>query len=78
LKLEWRVTVVYFDDGCARAEGVAVFSVLARLLKHTWAYTNNDRKAIEAWDEFIPVIDVNRDFVLVHYLQEKEPKNAGL
>jgi hypothetical protein len=24
------------------------------------------------------VIDVNRDFRLVHYLQEKEPKNAGL
>jgi hypothetical protein len=48
LKLECRIIVVYFDDGRGRADEVAVSSVLARLVKRTWMYTNHDREAIEA------------------------------
>jgi len=57
---------------------VAVWSVLARLPKRTWTYTNNDRKAIEAWDESIPVIiDANRGFVLVHLSPGGGTKECG-
>lgn len=56
---------------------VAVSSVLARLMKRTWMYTNNDRGGVEG-DGIILVIDVNRDIGLVHHPRENEPKNAGL
>lgn len=35
LKLERRIIVVYFDNGYGREWGIVVFSVLARLLRHT-------------------------------------------
>ena len=56
---------------------VAVSSVLARLMKRTWMYTNNDRGDVEG-DGIILVVDVNRDIRLVHHPRENEPKNAGL